>query len=204
MESARPHLTKGERTKQRILTEAAELFNTRGYAGTAVTDVSQATGVEKGAVYNYFPSKDALALAAFDYNAAIVTQRVRAAAHVPTHPRDQLLAMLDPYRESARRPIVRGGCPLLNTAIESDDGDPALRDRARNAFTGWLELVAGIVARGVDEHIFRADVDPLATATAIVASIEGGVMLSRLYRSQKRMDAVVAHLEGFIRSLEAR
>ena len=60
-------MSKAQQTKARIVRQAAELFNQKGYAGSSIADVMQATGLKKGGIYNHFKSKDELALAAFDY-----------------------------------------------------------------------------------------------------------------------------------------
>ncbi|NTU83365.1 MAG: TetR/AcrR family transcriptional regulator, partial [Chloroflexales bacterium] len=65
-------MAKGEQTKQRIVAQAASVFNTLGYSGTSMRDLTRATGLEKGGIYNHFPSKEALALAAFDYAVGVV------------------------------------------------------------------------------------------------------------------------------------
>src|SRR5580704_13485841 len=58
---------KGELTRQRIVTLAAPIFNQKGYAGTALSDLMRATGLEKGGIYRHFESKQELAEDAFDH-----------------------------------------------------------------------------------------------------------------------------------------
>jgi AcrR family transcriptional regulator len=195
--------TKGERTKQRIVATAAELFNTRGYQGTAVTDVAEAADLEKGAVYNYFPTKDALAMAAFAHNAELVLASIVQRADEAAGPVEALQAMLDPYRSGTTRPgIVKGGCPLLNTAVESTDTHPALRQSARRAFAQWGDRIEEIVASGIASGVFRADLRPPTVAAMFIASLEGGIMLSRLYRDQKRLSDVVEQIDAYVASLQ--
>jgi AcrR family transcriptional regulator len=196
-------LTKGERTKGRIVVTAADLFNRRGFFNTAVTDVAEAAGLEKGAVYNYFPTKDALALAAFAHNVASVSEKVFGTADASGNASEQLLAMLRPYREGTLRVLDKGGCPLLNTAIESTDNHAALRDKARKAFSEWVSRVEAIVRRGVTDGAFRRDIDPAAAATMFVATLEGGVMLARLHRDERKLEAVLSQLEAYVNFLSA-
>jgi AcrR family transcriptional regulator len=196
--------TKGERTKQRIVETAAELFNTRGYQGTAVTDVAEAADLEKGAVYNYFPTKDALAMAAFAHNADALLDAIGKRVDAVDGPVEQLLAMLEPYRAGTMRPAaVKGGCPLLNTAVESTDTHPALRQRARSAFATWGDRVEEIVARGIAGGVFRRELRPATVAAMFIASLEGGIMLARLYRDGQRLCDVVEQIEQYVRSLQA-
>jgi AcrR family transcriptional regulator len=57
---ARPKNADGQRTRQAVLDAALDLFSQRGYFGTSLRDVATAVGVRESALYNYFPSKDAL------------------------------------------------------------------------------------------------------------------------------------------------
>ena len=70
-------MTKGERTRQRIVAAAAPLFNQRGYAASSMSELMAATGLEKGGIYRHFASKDELALAAFDHMIAVQSERFR-------------------------------------------------------------------------------------------------------------------------------
>jgi AcrR family transcriptional regulator len=196
-------LSKGERTRQRIVERAAAAFNTRGFAGTSMADISEATGLEKGGVYNHFDSKDALALEAFDYAFGLIRARLDAAVAAEPDPLGRLRAMLEVYREVARKPLVPGGCPILNTATEADDTHPALRDRARRAMDHWR----GLACAAAQEAENAGRLEPGAAAalgTFFTAALEGGVLLSRLYRDPGHMLAVCDQLSTHLALLERR
>src|SRR4051812_15970637 len=109
-------MRKGEKTREVILGRAAELFNMQGYAGSSLSDIMDATGLQKGGIYNHFESKDDLAVAAFEYAFNLVSERMADAIRGTKPGVDRLLAIIrffDGYYES---PPVRGGCILLNTA----------------------------------------------------------------------------------------
>ena len=199
-----PMVRKGERTRQRIVREAADIFNVHGFAGTSVADVSLATGLEKGSVYNHFESKDALALAAFDYAAAIVLDRVRAAMHAQPRGVAQVRALLDLYGGVGEAPLVRGGCPILNTAVEADDTHPALRERTRATMDGWLELVTAALEDAISAGELRGETNAGAVAATLVGALEGGILLARLYGDAARLRAVTEQLSMFIDSLRTR
>jgi AcrR family transcriptional regulator len=192
---------KGARTRQRIVREAAGLFNTRGFAGTSVSDVSAATGLEKGGVYNHFGSKDDLALAAFDYAAALIHTRLAAAVRAHPDGVGRLRGMFDVYRTLSEQPFIAGGCPILNTAVDADDTHPALRERARSAMDVWLRLVAEALEAGDAAGQFRPGLDVTAVAGTIVAALEGGILLARLYRDAGWMHAVIGQMSGYVDSL---
>jgi TetR/AcrR family transcriptional repressor of nem operon len=193
--------TKGARTRQRIIERAATLFNTRGVAAASMSDVTAACELERGGVYNHFASKEELSLAAFDYAAALVLKRLVDAAEAQRDPLRKLGAMIAVYRNVAQSPLLPGGCPLLNAAIEADDTNPVLRNRVRKAMNGWRALLV----RALEEALAAKQLvplDPQAFASIVIASLEGGIMLSSLYRDPTHMHAVVDHLQSWITSLE--
>ncbi len=114
---------------------------------------------------------------------------------------DRLNRMIEAFAVNARRPAVDGGCPMMNTAIEADDTNSELRDRARESMTLWHRLVGHIVKDGKADGTFAPDLDPYALASTITASLEGALMLARLYDDPAHMDRVVDHLVAHVATL---
>jgi len=193
--------TKGERTRQRIVELAAPVFNRQGFVGASLRDLIGATGLEKGGIYNHFGSKEQLALEAYDYAMTRVTESLARSQDGATDPIDRLTRMIRAFARSARRPAIEGGCPIMNTAIEADDTYPDLRDRARESMTLWHRLVGRIVKDGKASGTLATDLDPYALASTITGSLEGALMLARLYDDPKHMDNVVEHLVTHVASL---
>jgi TetR/AcrR family transcriptional regulator, transcriptional repressor for nem operon len=194
-------MTKGERTRQLIVERAMPIFNTRGYSGASLNDLIRETGLEKGGIYNHFDSKEAIALAAFDYAVGLVALRFGEAIAGKERALDRLLAIVEVFRDlAADQPLV-GGCPVLNTAIEADDTNPALRDRARAAMTDWQKLIGVTVKRGVVAGELRPEADPRTVASIVTATLEGAVMLTKLYGEPDHMRRVDDHLTGYLTSL---
>lgn len=190
--------TKGERTREAIVARASEIFNVRGYAATSIADILAATGLEKGGLYNHFASKDDLALAAFDHAVATLRARYRTESVRETGARASLENFLDTFCANASHPAIRGGCPLLNTAVETTDGHPALRKRVRAAFARMRGELEATIVRGIDAGELDARTDPAALASLMVCSLEGAVMLGRLDRSTIHLTRVVAHLRDVL------
>jgi len=99
-----------------------------------------------------------------------------------------------------QRPVVPGGCPLLNTAVESDDGNPVLRERARSALSQWQSRLRRIISNGVRKREIRAATSPKKLATLIISSLEGALMISRLEGSDEALRAVQTHLDQYLES----
>jgi len=190
-------MSKGEQTRARILEQTAPLFNRKGYFGSSLSDIMQATGLEKGGIYNHFTSKEQIALEAFDYAFEVVQQKMRHALTGKKHAIERLIAYTSVFQQLAEDSLA-GGCPVLNTAIEADDAHPGLRDRARNAMDIWRASIHHIIARGIERQEIRPDVDIEAFATVFIATLEGAVMLSKLYDDASHMRYAVEHLMLYI------
>jgi len=189
---------KGEHTRAMILARVAPLFNQQGYFGSSLSDIMQQTGLEKGGIYNHFKSKEQLALEAFDYSYSILDQRIRAVLAGKKHAIERLYAMLSYFQELADDPPIAGGCPILNTAIEADDAEPALRDRARGAMEELRSTIRRILSKGITRGEVRPDIDIESWTSVMIAALEGAVMLSRLYQDSVHMRRVVAYIRHCI------
>ena len=149
-------LRKGERTRRRIVERAAPVFNQRGFAGASLNELVAATGLEKGGIYNHFGSKEALAIEALDYSVSLLVERFKRALDGPEHAADRLVAIIDAFADLEGHPDVPGGCPVANTALESDDTNPELCAHARTAMDSWHRLIGSIVKAGKRARRARA------------------------------------------------
>jgi AcrR family transcriptional regulator len=195
--------TKGTETRRRIVELAAPVFNRQGYVGASMRDLVSATGLEKGGIYNHFGSKEQLALEAYDFAFSRVSDALMRSQDGATDAVDRLVRMIREFSAFARRPAVAGGCPIMNTAIEADDGNPELHDRAKQSMTLWHRLVGRIVKDGTAAGSLASGTDPYALAALLTASLEGALMLSRLYADPAYTDRVADHLVAHVESLRA-
>jgi TetR/AcrR family transcriptional repressor of nem operon len=187
---------KGQKTRQGIIHKAAPLFNQKGYEGTSLSDLMEATGLEKGGIYRHFDSKQELAGEAFDHAWKLAMDaRFEGLDDIPNAV-DRLHQFLRNFQER-RHGLVPGGCPLLNTAIESDDGNPQLRGKARQALHSWLDRLQSIVDEGKRKGEIRPDIDATDLATLIVTTLEGSLMVSRLQRKDDPRNSACRHLEAY-------
>ena len=185
---------KGEQTRQEIIRKAAPIFNQKGYDGAALSDLMRATGLEKGGIYRHFGSKQELAGDAFDHAWKIAMETRFDGTEEIRNTVDRLKQIVRNFRDR-RAGLVPGGCPLLNTAIDSDDGNPRLRAKARQALTSWLDRLQLIAEEGKQRSEVRSDVDSAKLAILIASTLEGSLMVSRLQRKEEPLDLACRHLE---------
>jgi TetR/AcrR family transcriptional repressor of nem operon len=184
---------KGEHTRQEIIRKAAPIFNQKGYDGTALSDLMRATGLEKGGIYRHFDSKEELAGDAFDHAWKVAMDTRFEGTQEIANTVDRLKQIVRNVRDR-RAGLVPGGCPLLNTAIDSDDGNPQLRGKARRALTSWLDRLQTIVQEGQRRGEIRSDIDSQNLTTLIASTLEGSFMVSRLQRNEAPLDLACRHL----------
>ncbi len=193
--------SKGEQTREHIVRKSAELFNVKGYAASSIADVMEVTGLQKGGIYNHFQSKDEIAFAAFDYASQLVsTKLIEAVKSAERHAIAKLEAVVQAFTMYAEEPPLKGGCPIQNAAVESDYSNPALRNRAREAMDSLRAMLCHIIDEGIKRRQIKPSVNSDYVATVIIASVEGGIMLSALYRDRQYLDRVIYHVRQFIQA----
>ncbi|MBV9452838.1 MAG: TetR/AcrR family transcriptional regulator [Rubrobacter sp.] len=192
---------KGERTRKMIVERSAEIFNTKGYFGTSMSDLVRETGLEKGGIYNHFGSKEQLALETFDLSAELVLERLEEALDGEGRVLERLVRAVEVHRTLAEGRLIHGGCPILNAAIEADDAQPALREKVQQAMNRWQDLIVRTVCEGIAIGELDPGTDPEALETVLISTIEGAVMMSKLYGDATYVHRAVNYLARYLRSL---
>ena len=187
-------MRKGEQTRLEIIRKAAPIFNQKGYDGAALSDLMRATGLEKGGIYRHFDSKQELAAEAFDHAWKLAMDVRFEGTHEIPNTVDRLKQIVRNFRDR-RTGVVPGGCPLLNTAADCDDGNPQLRAKARQALSSWLHRLEAIVEEGKRRGEVRSAVDSAELAMLIVSTLEGSSMIRRLQKKDGPLDLACHHLE---------
>jgi TetR/AcrR family transcriptional repressor of nem operon len=189
-------MTKGDQTRRKIVEAAAPIFNQRGYEGSSLNDLMEATGLKKGGIYRHFSSKEELAAEAFDYTWDAAWNARLLHVDEKANGIEKLKQLIANFVH--RRSPVAGGCPILNTATDADDGNPVLRARVVKALRSWVRRLQTIVKDANKRGETRAGVDAKAVATLIVASLEGAFMMSRLQRNDEPLRRVQQHLNRYL------
>ena len=191
----------GSKRRLAILASAAPIFNRRGYAGTSIADILAATALEKGGLYNHFASKEALALETFDYAYGQVSAYFADALAGVESGLPRLRAYIDAFERYCERPVVDGGCPVVNACVEADDALPFLRERVSKAFHEMRGLALRNLRRAVEKGHISEAADCERAADFLVASLEGAVVLSRGMHSRTHMRNVAASLREWLEGI---
>ena len=175
-----PGLSKSERTRLYIIEKTAPVFNEKGFAGTSMSDLTEATGLTKGSIYGNFENKDEVALAAFDYNFKKVTAYLKDRILAKQNAVERLLVYPETYANFLKIPFLKAGCPILNTSTEADDTHPALKEKAAEALRFWKKSIENQIKRGIERREIKPQTDPTTIAVIVMSLIEGAVMQAKV------------------------
>ncbi|MBB6670766.1 TetR/AcrR family transcriptional regulator [Cohnella nanjingensis] len=192
-------MKKGERTREHIIMRSAAIFNQRGYAGTSLNDIIAETGIKKGGIYRHFASKDEIALEAYNYAASMVTNKFSEAVDQEQSASGRLIAFFRVYEDVVNNPPFIGGCPMQNTAVESDDAHLELRDRARQGMHTALDMMKSIIRDGIKAGEFKEDLDSDALASFAFSLLEGSILLSKLDGDNKHIQMNIANFSSYLK-----
>jgi AcrR family transcriptional regulator len=184
-----PMTRRGRASRERIVERAAELFAERGISATSVDEVLAAAGAGKGQFYHYFRGRDELAAAAVGYRCAqVITGLAEALGGVSSLAGlEQTLAAFAAGFEEAGMP----GCPIGTLATEVAGRNEEARLQAAAGFDAWERLLADALERMRQGGELRADAQPAVLATGLLASIEGGMVLSQARKDMASLRVAV-------------
>jgi TetR/AcrR family transcriptional repressor of nem operon len=186
-------VTKAEQTRQFIIEKTAPLFNKKGFDGTSLSDLTEATGLTKGALYGNFRDKDEIGAAAFRYSINKVRTLIRSRVDAVSTYKDQLIVLIEFYAEYVFDPPVPGGCPILNTAIEADDHRISMRKIVAQEIMSTVNFISERLEKGIEAGEFKEESKPRELAYSFFCAIEGALMVARVERSREPMDIIVNH-----------
>lgn len=187
-------------TRDRLIDSARYLFWERGFAGTSMADLLAHAGVNSGSFYHFFDSKEALLREVLNGYLMLLRPMVVDPAFATTDdPLGRIFAILAGYRVRILATESRYGCPLGRLALEIDPENAPAHLLIADNFRGWIDAVRECLDAMRQRLPAETDLDALATY--ILAVMEGGVMLSRSYRSVDPFDAAVAQLNEHFRLL---
>lgn len=187
----------GTQTRERLLEEATELAQRKGFGATSVNDLLVATGIKKGTLYYHFPGKDDLGLAVLERAKAAFLVWIEAALVAPS-PQEGLQRFFDAVLERHRMKGFMGGCLFGNTALEMSDTNRRFAQSVGIVFWEWTGRIEAVILAGQRAGEFRSDIPARDLAEVIVLTIEGGIMMSRLRKDEHPLKTCLDSLKVFL------
>ena len=196
-------ISKADRTKQFIIEKTAPIFNAKGYVGTSMNDIMNATGLTKGSIYGNFENKDEVALAAFDHNFGALVSYIRHKMESRTKIIDKILVYPETYRDFLNLSFLQAGCPVLNTSTEADDTHPMLRKKAVNALKLWQLSIVKYIEIGIETKEINTNTNASEFSVILMSLIEGAVMQAKVTGNSNVLYITMDFLEKMINDLKA-
>jgi len=196
-------MSKADETRNYIIETAAPIFNRSGYVGTSLSDILERTTLTKGAIYHHFENKDGLALAALEYNLKLASDFNFRAMKDVSHSCDKLIAFAGSFKKNYDLTKRMGGCPVMNAAVDSDDGNAQIKDRVTRFIKMWRKSIREIVEQGKSRSEIKPDVDTEIFAMNFISLIEGALAMSKVSDDRKFIDNAVALVSSMIDQIRA-
>jgi AcrR family transcriptional regulator len=192
---------RGRETRQRIVAAAAELMFRDGVAGTTLEDVKDAAGVSSSQIYHYFADKEALVRAVIDYRAQTVVGETHEPMLAAIEGIDGLRAWRDMIVSVQRETDCAGGCPLGSLGSELAELDHVARCDVAAGMARWEAATSACLTGMRDRGQLSAAADPSQLATAILAALEGGLLLAQVERNVRPLAAALDVMISLVASL---
>lgn len=191
--------TKAERTTDFIIKTVAPIFNKHGYIGTSMSDLTEATGLTKGALYGNFENKEALALSAFEHNRNILLATIDDKLGIPGTSLEKLSSLTDFYKKYDSFTSTMGGCPVLNVGVDAQHNNKLLAAAAKETIKEIEGKIALVLENGLHKAELKIPVTPLQFAKQMFTMLQGAISMATITHDRKYLLNTVAYLEVLMR-----
>jgi AcrR family transcriptional regulator len=191
---------KGRATRARIITMAAELIFEHGVAGTSIEDVRKAAGVSGSQMTHYFADKRSLIRAVIAWQADTVVGLHQQPSLGGLDTFDSLRLWAELNIERQKEHDCRGGCSFGSLAGELAESDPDTRADLAVGFDRWERVFQEGLRAMLDRGELRPDADPDQLAAALLAALQGGMLLTQTKRDTFPLEAVLGAMLAYIES----
>lgn len=190
--------TKAERTTKYIIETVAPIFNKHGYVGTSMSHLTEATGLTKGAIYGNFENKEALALAAFEYNRTILLKKFDDLLNIEGTALDKINSLISFYKQYDIFTMEMGGCPILNIGVDSQNNNALLAAANKETIKEVEGKIALVLENGVNGNEIKIPVPPMQFAKQLYTILQGAVAMGTMTRDRKYLINTSAYLEHLV------
>ena len=192
--------TKAERTTAYIIETVAPVFNKFGYIGTSMSDLTEATGLTKGALYGNFENKEALALAAFEFNSKRLLNVIDEKLNSEGTSLEKIFTLTKFYRNYDIFTLEFGGCPILNVGVDAQHNNKLLAAAVGETIRAIEGKIALVLENGVNNNELSLPVTPLQFAKQLYTMLQGAVSMFTITQDRKYLMNTVAYLELLIKN----
>jgi len=152
-------VSKGEQTREAILTHALGLATRIGFEGLTIGRLAEDLEMSKSGLFAHFRSKEALQLEILRLAGARMIETVVKPALTAPRGEPRVRALFERWLAWEQSPSLPGGCPFMAASFELDDRPGPVRDFVVQNLRDWMDTLAGAARIAIQEGHFRADLD---------------------------------------------
>ena len=193
-------MSKGDETRQAILSRAFALATKVGVSGLSIGRLAEDMGLSKSGLFAHFGSKEALEVAVVEEASRQFVQEVMVPALREPRGEPRVRALFERWLAWGQRP---GGCFFVGASAELDDRPGPPRDALVRACNDWIDELAKAVRIAVREGHFRSDVDPDQLAFEIYGTMLGGHTFLQFLRDPQALDRTRKAFERLVASVRS-
>lgn len=192
--------------KERIIHESMKLFSVKGYTSTSTTDIIKAAQTSKGGFYNHFKSKEQLFNEVLSEARHIWRERNLYQLDQAGQPLAKIQKLLENYRDRylADAEHFPGGCLFVNLAVELNDQSPELANRINEGFVRLQTMIQRLLDEEKEQGGIARAVNTADAAGLVMSGILGACVMHSSNKSKKQLDATIAALIGYLKSLSIK
>jgi len=191
-------MKKSEATRQTIIEKSALTFNLKGYDSTSMSDIQQLTGLSRGALYGNFADKNELIVDAYEFNFNASLARTKASMSKFNSASDKLMAYVSQYNKDWKGVFERGGCPMLNAAVEADDHLVFMKPKVSSSIKQFIVLIRDTIVSGQADGEFNKDCNAQEYAELMFSMVEGSIMLAKSTDEPKHLRKIIERIKMII------
>ena len=164
-----------------------------------MSDLTEATGLTKGAIYGNFENKEALALSAFEHNRNMLLRAIDNALETGDEALARIYALLNFYRQYDVFTLPMGGCPILNVGVDAQGNNKLLAAAVKETVKEIEGKIALVLENGANRNEIKLPVPPLQFAKQLFTMIQGAVAMSTMMQDRKYLVNTVTYLEFLVK-----
>ena len=190
-----------ELTRSIILETACELFNSQGYKATSISDITEKAKLTKGAIYRHFQDKSSLEKEALRTMCNKMLGDISSSIKQANDSKAKLYCILEYFSAYGKKPPFKGGCPLMNAAIEADDNNTELKMVVQFIMGQIHEAICRIIKNGIAHGQIRKGVKEKELSSLMIGSLEGSVMMMKVFDNNVHLNNCIKYLQKEIDSI---
>lgn len=193
-------------TRERILSAAEKLVLRNGFNSTNIEDILEPAAITKSGFFYHFAGKNDLAKALvrryLDQDEQLFRNLFARADSLTEDPVQRLLIFLKLFAETmATLEHTHPGCLVVTFTYESYQLDSEITELVKSGVTGWRDIITRRLLEAAEKSPLPDGATVEDIADMFTSSVEGGILLSRIFQNNSRLEQQILLYRDYLRRL---